>query len=349
MESTVLSACLLLLLLGWGDGAVLPPDVLDTAPEPSMVELIQLFQDFMSRFNKTYSNPEEQHRRLLIFRQNLATARALEEAGQGLARFGMTRFSDLTEEEFRAQLLSPMPGHTLRPPAQSPSKPAPPSCDWRKAGAVTPAKNQGLCGSCWAFAAVANIESLWFIRHQELYNLSVQQVLDCSRLQVACGGAFPWDAFTVAWMYGLTPEEQYPYMACQNMCQESHRAVAHVQTFQILSSDEKKLAAHIAVQGPVTVGINAKLLQFYEEGIITKNMACSCNPDEMNHAVLLVGYGLEKKTPYWIVKNSWGPEWGEEGSFRIYRGGNACGIASLPVTATVAEDDSGDILVSCPP
>ncbi|XP_006036386.2 cathepsin W-like, partial [Alligator sinensis] len=147
----------------------------------------------------------------------------------------------------------------------------------------------------------------------------------------------------------LTPEEQYPYMACQDVCQEHHQAVAHVQTFQILSPDEKKLAAHIAVQGPVTVGINAKLMQFYKKGIITKNMACNCNPGEMNHAVLLVGYGLEKKTPYWIVKNSWGPEWGEEGFFRIYRGGNACGIASLPVAATVAEDDSEDILVSCPP
>ncbi|XP_019378962.1 PREDICTED: cathepsin W isoform X2 [Gavialis gangeticus] len=314
-----------------------------------MAKLTQLFQDFMSRFNRTYNSPEEQRRRLLIFRQNLATARALEKAGQGMARFGMTRFSDLTEEEFRAQLLSPMPGHAPRPSALAPSKPAPPSCDWRKAGAVTPAKDQGQCGSCWAFAAVANIESLWFIRHQELYNLSVQQVLDCSRLQVACEGAFPWVAFTVAWMYGLTPEEEYPYTACQNMCEERHRAVAHVQAFQILSSDEKRLAAHIAAQGPVTVGINAKLLQFYKEGIITKNMACNCDPREMNHAVLLVGYGLEKKTPYWIVKNSWGPEWGEEGSFRIYRGSNACGIASLPVTATVAEDDSEEVLMSCPP
>ncbi|XP_025068218.1 cathepsin W-like [Alligator sinensis] len=228
---------------------------------------------------------------------------------------------------------------SLRSP---PGKPAPPSCDWRKAGAVTCPSDQRTCGSCWAFAAVANVESLWFIHFKKLYKLSVQEVLDCSGFKDACEGGYPWNAFGTIYRLGVSTAMSYPYEAQQGTCRSNQdNVVVRIQGFQTLPSNESQLAAHVATRGPITVIMNSRLLQHYRGGIITKHLASSCHPDLLNHVVLIVGYGQEKRIPYWIVKNSHGSDCGEEGYFRIYRGGNACGIAEIPVTATVGQDGDG--------
>ncbi|XP_025068175.1 cathepsin W-like [Alligator sinensis] len=247
------------------------------------------------------------------------------------------------EEEFRGVPWTPLDSRPPRPPLQvPPRKSAPPSCDWRKARAVTPPGDQGdRCRACWAFASVANVESLWFIHFKKLYKLSVQEVLDCSSLKDACAGGYPWDAFGTIYTVGVTTAAHYPYQARQGQCRWNQNYVLHIHGFQTLPSNETELAAHIAKRGPITVIMNARLLQNYRSGIITHHLAHNCNPDLLDHVVLIVGYGQEKKIPYWIVKNSYGPDWGEKGYFRIYRGGNVCGIAEMPLTATVGQDGDG--------
>ncbi|XP_067400239.1 cathepsin W isoform X3 [Emydura macquarii macquarii] len=285
------------------------------APHPAPVcafqaEVTGMFKDFLIRFNRTYRSPEEQRRRFGIFTRNLLAARRLQETELGTGQYGVTRFSDWTDDEFRGMFRSPAPPPMRRAPRLLPGK-LPQSCDWRKAGAVTAVKNQGReCRSCWAFAAVSNIESLWNIHFHQPRNLSVQEVLDCSTCGAGCSRGFVWNAFTTV----------------LNM----------------------EIAAHLATCGPVTVTLNSALMKHYEKGI-SQPSVISCNPDQVDHVALLVGYGVVKKKHYWIIKNSWGKEWGEKGYYRLHRGTNACGITSFPITAIVHAAGAPGRKVNCPP
>uniref|UniRef100_A0A8C3IJJ7 Peptidase C1A papain C-terminal domain-containing protein n=1 Tax=Chrysemys picta bellii TaxID=8478 RepID=A0A8C3IJJ7_CHRPI len=292
--------------------------------------------------------PPEQRRRFGIFTRSLLAARRLQETELGTGQYGVTRFSDWTDEEFRGMFWSPPP-HTMHQAPQLPRKEPPPFCDWRKAGAVTAVKDQGdKCRSCWAFAAVANIESLWNIHFHQPRNLSVQEVLDCSWCGAGCKGGYAWDAFTtVLHKRGLTSEDAYPYTGRQETCHNLNEPAAYIQGFQTLPGDEEEIAAHVASTGPITVTLNSAVMKNYQNGI-SQPSVMSCSPDQMDHVVLLVGYGHEKKMQYWIIKNSWGEDWGEEGYYRLHRGSNACGITTFPVTATVNSVEAPGHNVPCP-
>ncbi|XP_008059213.1 cathepsin W [Carlito syrichta] len=342
-------------------------------PGPRPLELKEVFAWFQMQFNRSYLIPAEHARRLDIFAHNLAQAQRLQEEDLGTAEFGVTPFSDLTEEEF-AQLYGNrktargVPSMNRMAEYEGLGESTPHTCDWRKkTDVISPIKNQKNCACCWAIAAAGNIEALWSIRSKPV-EVSVQELLDCNRCGDGCQGGFIWDAFiTVLNNSGLASERDYPFQGKvepHRCLAKKYKKVAWIQDFIMLQEDEQRIAQYLATHGPITVTINKKLLQQYKKGVI-KVTPDTCDPRFVDHSVLLVGFGRDKpgegmpaetvasqsrprrSLPYWILKNSWGSHWGEEGYFRLHRGSNTCGITKYPLTARVVPPKAS--LVSCPP
>ncbi|KAM4617466.1 cathepsin W-like [Discoglossus pictus] len=309
---------------------------------------METFENFMLQFNKSYKSREEFQYRKNIFLENLKEATRLQSEELGTARYGVTQFSDLTGEEFRSYHLDPRFFQNLPPLKRvtvdgRPSK----SCDWRKMGVISEAKHQGSeCHSCWAFASVADIEAHWGIAGFPR-NLSVQQVIDCSRLKEPCVGGYAWDAYiTVQQQSGLTDEHKYRYTGKMGACKKNFKAEGYINDFNILQGNEKVMASHLANKGTLTVTVNRALLKYYMNGIINPTQE-NCKRDVVDHVVLIVGYGEGRDGAFWILKNSWGKMWGENGFFMLVRGKNACGINKYPVTAVVDFGKKNKQL--CPP
>jgi len=214
--------------------------------------------------------------------------------------------------------------------------------DWRDAGVVTPVKNQGQCGSCWSFSATGAMEGAWAIYSGDLLSLSEQQLMDCSKRygDFGCNGGLMDNAFEYAIDYGMCSEEQDPYKGTTDTCMTPSLDCDNVAKFSycvdINSGNELELKQAVS-RAPVSVAIEADttIFQFYSGGII-KSENCG---NSLDHGVLVVGYGEENGEKYWIVKNSWGESWGENGYVRIARtdsttDSGVCGIAlqaSFPV------------------
>ncbi|XP_003970181.1 cathepsin F [Takifugu rubripes] len=309
-------------------------------PLKESVELLGLFKEFMTKYNKVYSSQEEADRRLQIFKENLKTAEKIQSLDEGSAEYGVTKFSDLTEEEFRLTYLNPLLSQwTLRRPMKpaSPARsPAPASWDWRDHGAVSPVKNQGLCGSCWAFSVTGNIEGQWFLKHGKLLSLSEQELVDCDGLDHACRGGLPSNAYeAIEGLGGLEAENDYTYSGHKQKCSfATEKVAAYINSSVELPSDENEMAAWLAENGPVSVALNAFAMQFYKKGVSHPWMIL-CNPWMIDHAVLLVGYGERNGIPFWAIKNSWGEDYGEEGYYYLYKGSNACGINKMGSSAVI--------------
>ncbi|XP_077434222.1 cathepsin F [Vanacampus margaritifer] len=304
------------------------------------VELLGLFKDFMVKYDKVYNTQEEADRRLQIFHENVKTAAKLQSLDQGSAEYGVTKFSDLTEDEFRSTYLNPLLSQwTLQRPmklAPSARSPAPASWDWRDHGAVSPVKNQGMCGSCWAFSVTGNIEGQWFLKNGTLQSLSEQELVDCDGLDQACRGGLPSNAYeAIENLGGLELETDYSYTGHKQRCDFTSRKVAaYINSSVELSKDENEIAAWLAENGPISVALNAFAMQFYRKGV-SHPFKIFCNPWMIDHAVLLVGYGDRKGIPFWAIKNSWGEDYGEQGYYNLYRGSNACGINRMASSAVV--------------
>nr|XP_033810622.1 cathepsin W-like isoform X2 [Geotrypetes seraphini] len=310
----------------------------------------EMFKDFMVKFNKSYQDKEELAWRFQIFTDNMEEARRLQAHELGTAKYGVTKFSDLTDKEFSKFHLNPGPIQAL-PSTRKANWDHWASlhqhqafCDWRKRGVVSQVKNQGQCGSCWAFAAAANIESLWgIIGHPK--NVSVQELIDCSKC-ADCSGGYTWDAFlTVLNRSGLMSEKDYPYVAKKKKCRKQKKpSEAWIHDFAMLLKNETYMANWVASSGPITVTINMPTLKHYNGGVARPRNG-DCDPNTA-HVVLIVGFG-GKRIPYWILKNSWGRHWGEQGYLRLHRGSNACNINKYPVTAIV-EKNAEQITSPCP-
>ncbi|XP_018592644.2 cathepsin F [Scleropages formosus] len=310
------------------------------AHEQESVDLLSAFKEFVTKYNRSYSGQEEADRRFRIFRKNAQTARTLQSLDQGSAEYGVTKFSDLTEEEFRSLYLNPLLSQrNLQRPmkAASPARaPAPPTWDWREHGAVGPVKDQGMCGSCWAFSVIGNIEGQWFLKKGSLLSLSEQELVDCDRLDQACGGGLPSNAYeAIEKLGGLETETDYRYTGHKQSCGfSSGKVVAYINSSVELSRDENEIAAWLAENGPVSVALNAFAMQFYRRGV-SRPLKIFCNPWMIDHAVLLVGYGERNGIPFWAIKNSWGEDYGEQGYYYLYRGSRLCGINKMCSSAMV--------------
>jgi len=216
---------------------------------------------------------------------------------------------------------------------------APDTWDWREHKAVSKVKNQGGCGSCWAFSAIANIEGLYARKNNEIVTFSEQELVDCDTYDYGCGGGWMENAFK--WIEengGEENDQDYPYSSgtVKNSCQfDKSKAQVTLVSHQMISSDEEEIKEQLYAIGPLSVALNASSsLMSYTGGIIDLD-ASECNPSALDHGVTMVGYGTENGQDYYIVKNSWGADWGEQGFFRMARGKQVCGINSHVVTAKI--------------
>ncbi len=209
--------------------------------------------------------------------------------------------------------------------------------DWRKENKVSSVKNQGDCGSCWSFSSVGAIESLWSIKNNMLYNLSEQELVDCSGSygNNGCNGGSMINAFKYVIDNGLCINLSYPYEGYEDTCQKDNcKSVINISNYSLIPQNNENILKKYVNKQPVSVAIqaNKRSFQMYKTGIYG-DLDCGT---ELDHGVLLVGYGYDKyyDMKYWIIKNSWGESWGEDGYIRIKRDINdsrgLCGIAMQP-------------------
>ena len=198
-------------------------------------------------------------------------------------------------------------------------------------GVVSPVKNQGKCGSCWTFSTVGCLEAHYLLKYGQFRNLSEQQLVDCAGDydNHGCSGGLPSHAFEyIKDNGGITTEDKYPYKAVDQTCgvKEADKVVGVRGGAVNISLSEGDLKQAIFQNGPVSVAFQVVGdFRDYRTGVYVSN-TCKNGPDDVNHAVLAVGYGTENGTDYWIIKNSWGASWGDQGFFKMQRGVNMCGI-----------------------
>lgn len=319
------------------------------------------FDAFIAKYEKALhyaSNPAEYVKRLGIFARNLVLAAERQAQDGGSAEHGVTKFSDLTPEEFAERYLGSFiseedvarrrahPDVSVLPDV--PTDHLPEAFDWREKGAVTPVKNQGMCGSCWTFSTTGAVEGANFLAGGALVSLSEQQLVDCDHTcdpdqpeacDNGCNGGLPLNAMSYVKKRGLDLESAYPYQAKEGKCKSRTDGppAATVADFNLVSTDETQIAAALVEYGPLSIGIDAAWMQSYRGGV-----ACPwiCDKRGLDHGVLIVGYGVDgfapvrlRREPYWIVKNSWGPDWGDEGYYKICKDKGSCGLNTMVVAA----------------
>ena len=260
-------------------------------------------------------------------------------------KLGMNEYADLDGAEFAKQFN----GYRNRPNRRPASKifvatgaTIPDEVDWRPKGYVTPIKNQGQCGSCWAFSATGSLEGQHFNATGELVSLSEQNLVDCSGKEgnEGCDGGLMDDAFKyVIKNNGIDTEASYPYVAQDEKCRFKTASIGSTCSgfTDVKHKDEQALAQAIATVGPISVAIDAShnSFQLYSSGVYCPK---DCSQTELDHGVLAVGYGSDNGKDYYIVKNSWGTSWGMNGYINMCRNeNNKCGIAtdaSFPAVKT---------------
>jgi len=316
----------------------------------STSSLEQQFRDFQRKYNKVYTTTAEFDTRFHIFKSNLEHAKELQ-AKNPLAKFGVTKFSDLSQEEFANFYLMPHVdfANFVKPAEKDFSiphpnnrvscSPDPKNYDWYAdcQGTVTDVYNQGQCGSCWAFSATETIESYYAIGGGTLTELSMEQIVDCDTggQDQGCNGGFPSGAYQyVQTAGGIEPLSQYPYTAEggeSGSCQFNKADVVVAVTGSSSVSGETGLYSQSssASGGPVSVCVDASSWSSYSGGVLT---SCGNNVD---HCVQLTGYAnYGENGSYWIVRNSWGGDWGESGFIWIQIGQDLCSIGDYATIVT---------------
>lgn len=287
-----------------------------------------------------YKSSEEDAYRREVFYNNSRYVDWSNGAGRSVV-LKLNKFAGLTNDEFTKKYLNGGNFQVVRrnrePDWMLVPDTLPGEVDWVAAGAVTPVKNQGDCGSCWSFSSTGAMEGAWFLKTGELVSLSEQQLVDCSSPEgnQGCNGGFMDNAFEyVIKNGGICSEGAYSYQGVQGTCQKCVPVANFTSYMDVLANNSYALQAAVAQQ-PVSVAVEADGLdwQFYFGGVVTDG--CGLNLD---HGVLVVGYGTiynSQQQPYWKVKNSWGADWGMGGYILIGRGdaygaAGECGIQMVP-------------------
>ena len=306
------------------------------------------FDQWLGLHNRSYQFGSERDYRNSVYDVNVKRIREHNrEHLQGLTtwRMAVNKFADLTSDEFSALYIGGFRNlshplnfaneHMLPNTSVLPS-----SVDWTTKGAVTAVKNQEQCGSCWAFSTTGSVEGAWFLTNGTLVSLSEQQLVDCSVPEgnEGCNGGLMDSAFQyIINNKGLTSETAYPYSATgPNQCQSGLQSVSRISSYKDVPVNSEAALLSAIAQQPVSVAVEADQdsFQFYSSGVMTK--ACGT---QLDHGVLAVGYGTLGGQDYYLVKNSWGADWGLKGYIMLGRGpafgaAGQCGIqmaASYPV------------------
>ena len=272
------------------------------------------FEAWKAEYGVNWAPHEESYRRL-IFQKNLAKIELHNADTTQTYKMGVNQFTPFTTEEFVQTYLSVMPGLEV-PHADFEEAPAIGDVDWTTKGMVSGVKNQGQCGSCWAFSATGVMESFSLMKGQSV-SLSEQQLVDCSRPQgnQGCNGGWPSSALNYVKANGITTESAYPYAAKDQTCktQGGSFKIAGQDSFSGCASLQNGINSH-----PISVAVDATNWSPYKSGVFS-----NCKTS-LNHAVLLVGV----VGGAWKIKNSWGTGWGESGYIRLAGSGNTCGVCA---------------------
>jgi len=317
------------------------------------------FLKFQQKYGKVYATNEEFQYRLDVFKANKARAALLQSQEKaGGATFGVTKFMDLTPEEFASFYRMPQMNFTRDYKINAPvktnfqlsadlvrmgMKPDPTNYDWFVQGFCTPVYNQGQCGSCWAFSATETIESYYALSagKAKLTGLSMEQIVDCdvngpdSGCCYGCEGGWPYAAYDYVreTSNGIDNYNSYPYTAengvSGNCAFESSNVVTSLTGYTTISG-ETGLYKQLSTAGPVSVCVDASSWQSYTGGVLTQ---CTNNVDHCVQATGYAGYGASGS--YWIVRNSWGADWGEQGFIWVEIGQDLCSIGDYATVVTI--------------
>jgi cathepsin H len=290
------------------------------------------FTNFMQQYNKAYSHDEFAKRRA-IFYDTLAEINQINSENRGWEA-GVNEWSDLTWEEFKGKfLMAPQKCSATEKGNHVMTDKTDDAVDWRLKGVVTPVKNQGSCGSCWAFSTTGAVESASAIKTGKLQTVAEQQLVDCAGgfKNMGCRGGLPSQAFQyIMWAGGIQDSASYPYTGRDGQCKFNKAKVVISLANEVNITERAENELVNAITGrPVSVAYQVSGdFRSYKSGVYDSKQ-CRSGPMDVNHAVLAVGYNTTSAgVPYYIIKNSWGTSFGMQGYFWMVRNKNMCGVAT---------------------
>ncbi|KAL4441770.1 hypothetical protein ABPG74_008767 [Tetrahymena malaccensis] len=284
------------------------------------------FDNFKNRYNLQFDNHLEEQYRFIIFHENLKQIEQDNNNSDNGFVSGVNKFSHLTEEEFKAKYLtrrqkiaSESKDHTILSAQKNTDEKIPESVDWRKKGAVSPVRDQGNCGCCYAITSAGALEGLYKIKTGKLEVFSPQYIIDCSNGQfdnAGCDGGTSAGVFQYVQRHGINLESRYPYQDKQNKKCLNKETISFINGYKEIPKGDCQEIERVLSKQPVSISIDARKLKNYQSGILKQ---CS-KKINLDHEILAVGYTPE----YFILKNSWGTDWGIDGYFHVAKN-NTCG------------------------
>ncbi|XP_010466086.1 PREDICTED: probable cysteine protease RDL2 [Camelina sativa] len=334
--------------------------VTSTETKQNEAEVRQMYERWLVDNRKNYNGIGEKERRFKIFKDNLKFIYEHNSVQNRTYEVGLTRFADLTNDEFRAIYLRKKMERSKGSVKSErylyqEGDVLPDEVDWREKGAVVPVKDQGNCGSCWAFSAVGAVEGINQIKTGELISLSEQELVDCDRgfVNAGCDGGIMNYAFQFIMKNGgIESDQDYPYNAndlglCNADKNNNTRVVVTIDGYEDVPRDDEKSLQKAVAHQPVSVAIEAssQAFQLYKSGVMRGTCGIS-----LDHGVVVVGYGSSSGEDYWIIRNSWGSNWGESGYVKLQRNINdsfgKCGVAMMASYPTKSSFPSSFDLLS---